>query len=60
MPQPVINLKREAYDRRDDATGQFKNYDVLFPVVGEILSGGERAENFHQIKIIFFTNPYRV
>lgn len=36
------NLKREAYDRRDDATGQYKNYDVLFPVVGEILSGGER------------------
>jgi len=38
----LTNLKREAYDRRDDATGQFKNYDVLFPVVGEILSGGER------------------
>lgn len=38
----LTNLKREAYDRRDDATGKFKNYDVLFPVVGEILSGGER------------------
>jgi asparaginyl-tRNA synthetase len=38
----LTNLKREAYDRRDDATGKYKNYDVLFPVVGEILSGGER------------------
>jgi len=38
----LTNLKREAYDRRDDATGKFKNYDVLFPVVGEVLSGGER------------------
>lgn len=38
----LTNLKREAYDRRDDETGKYKNYDVLFPVVGEILSGGER------------------
>jgi len=38
----LTNLKREAYDRRDDVSGKFKNYDVLFPVVGEILSGGER------------------
>lgn len=38
----LTNLKREAYDRRDDATGKYLNYDVLFPVVGEILSGGER------------------
>lgn len=41
-PFLLTNLKREAYDKRDDATGKFKNYDVLFPVVGEILSGGER------------------
>jgi len=38
----LTNLKREAYDRRDDSTGKYKNYDVLFPVYGEVLSGGER------------------
>lgn len=45
----LTNLKREAYDRRDDATGQYKNYDVLFPVVGEILSGGEREYTLERL-----------
>lgn len=41
-PFILTNLKREAYDRRDDITGKFQNYDVIMPVIGEILSGAER------------------
>lgn len=41
-PFILTNLKREAYDRRDDVTGKFLNYDVIMPVTGEILSGAER------------------
>jgi len=47
QPFFLTNLKREAYDRRDDSTGKYLNYDVLFPVVGEILSGAER-EHTHE------------
>ena len=36
-PFLLTKLKREAYDLRDDTTGKFKNYDVLFPVVGEVM-----------------------
>lgn len=47
----LTNLKREAYDRRDDATGKYLNYDVLFPVVGEILSGGEREYTIERLTL---------
>ena len=42
QPFFLTNLIRQTYDRRDDSTGKYKNYHVLFPVVGEILSGAER------------------
>ena len=44
LKEPFIltNLKREAYDFRDDITGKYRNYDVVMPVTGEILSGAER------------------
>lgn len=41
-PFILTNLKREAYDRRDEITGKYLNYDICLPKTGEILSGAER------------------
>lgn len=52
-PHPffMTNLKREAYDRRDDATGKYLNYDVIFPVTGEVLSGAERECTYERLRM---------
>ena len=47
QPFFLTNLVREAYDRRDDASGRYHNYDVILPVTGEVLSGAER-EHTHE------------
>eukprot|EP00906_Rhabdomonas_costata_P012915 RCo018550 len=47
----MTNLKREAYDRRDDATGKYMNYDVIFPIIGEVLSGAEREHTYDRLKM---------
>jgi aspartyl/asparaginyl-tRNA synthetase len=48
-PFILTNLKREAYDRRDDETGKYINYDVCMPVTGEILSGAEREHTYERL-----------
>jgi asparaginyl-tRNA synthetase len=52
-PHPffLTNLKREAYDRRDDSTGKYLNYDVIFPVIGEVLSGAEREHTYERLQM---------
>ncbi len=50
-PFILTNLKREAYDRRDDLTGKYQNYDLCLPVIGEILSGAEREFEAERLKL---------
>ena len=50
-PFILTNLKREAYDRRDEVTGKYLNYDVIMPVTGEILSGAEREYTYDRLKL---------
>jgi asparaginyl-tRNA synthetase len=51
LTEPFIltNLKREAYDFRDDITGKYRNYDVVMPITGEILSGAEREYTYERL-----------
>jgi aspartyl/asparaginyl-tRNA synthetase len=48
-PVILVNLRREAYDCHDEASGRFLNYDVVLPPCGdnpypiECLSGAERT-----------------
>lgn len=46
----ITNLKREAYDRRDDITGKYLNFDICMPITGEILSGAEREFDSQKLK----------
>ena len=56
LPFIVTNLKREAYDCLDPATGQYLNYDVVYPAVGEnlypveCLSGAERTRSLPDLR----------
>lgn len=47
----LTNLKREAYDRRDDRTGKYLNFDLCMPKFGEVLSGGEREWEYDRLKL---------
>ena len=48
----LTNMKREAYDYRDDNSKveKFHNYDLVFPITGEVLSGGEREHSYERLK----------
>lgn len=56
LPFLVTNLRREAYDCRDGATGRFLNYDVVYPAAGagshpvECLSGAERTRSLSDLR----------
>lgn len=52
MDEPFIltNLKREAYDKRDEKTGKYLNFDICLPKTGEILSGAEREFDYERLK----------
>lgn len=52
IDQPVFltNIAREAYDARDDASGTFRNYDIIMPKVGEVLSGAEREFEYERLR----------
>eukprot|EP00670_Eutreptiella_braarudii_P001585 CAMPEP_0174300438 /NCGR_PEP_ID=MMETSP0809-20121228/58462_1 /TAXON_ID=73025 ORGANISM="Eutreptiella gymnastica-like, Strain CCMP1594" /NCGR_SAMPLE_ID=MMETSP0809 /ASSEMBLY_ACC=CAM_ASM_000658 /LENGTH=385 /DNA_ID=CAMNT_0015406011 /DNA_START=41 /DNA_END=1198 /DNA_ORIENTATION=+ len=60
QPFFLTNLKREAYDRREESTGKYKNYDVLFPVVGEILSGAEREHTHERLTMRMHELGYKI
>lgn len=47
----ITNLKREAYDKRDDDTGKYRNFDLCMPGYGEVLSGGEREWEYDRLKM---------
>ncbi len=46
----LTNMKREAYDYKDTESGKYHNYDLVFPVTGEVLSGGEREHSYDKLK----------
>lgn len=50
IPSILINIKREAYDLFDASTNKYLNYDVIFPHVGEVLSGGSREYEYDKLK----------
>ncbi len=55
-PFMITNLKREAYDCLDQASGKFLNYDVVYPATGqnphpvECLSGAERTRSLPDLQ----------
>lgn len=49
FPFFLTNLKREAYDRRDDKSGKYRNFDCIMPITGEALSGGEREHTHDRL-----------
>lgn len=46
----LTNMKREAYDYKDPQSGKYHNYDLVFPITGEVLSGGEREHSYDRLK----------
>jgi len=49
-PVWVTNLPREFYDYEDEATGAWRNYDLILPEgYGEVISGAEREYEYHKI-----------
>jgi len=55
-PFLVVNMKREAYDHFDEASGRFLNFDIVIPPHGknpnpvECLSGAERTRSVDSLK----------
>ncbi len=55
-PFIIVNMKREAYDAYDSATGRFLNYDIVVPPFGrnahpvECLSGAERTRSLADLE----------
>ena len=55
-PFLLVNMKREAYDCLDPASGRFLNYDVIIPPCGnnphpiECLSGAERTRSLADLE----------
>jgi len=46
----VTNLPREFYDFQDDATGDWRNFDLILPEgYGEVVSGAEREYEYSKI-----------
>lgn len=48
-PAWVVNVPREFYDFEDPASGEWDNYDLFVPRVGEVLSGARREWEHERI-----------